>query len=222
MLDHHLQRDLVYHLAFADSLRFSELKPADVESKLFTYHLKKVLNAGYIQKNEDGSYSLTPEGRRVGVSAFKQQHMGTERAYSILLLAVRRKSDGMWLLNYRNTHPLRGKTGFVHTTPVATNLARIRASDHLLEATSLTASFKVVGHGYLRMFEGKELESFTHFTLLYSDDAEGTLNEGSEYASYHWESSPDFKSPEMLPSMQYLVDMIQDPELNFQDLVFKI
>lgn len=222
MLDHHLQRDIVYNLAFAEGLRFSELKPDDVENKLFTYHLKKILTAGYAQKNEDGTYSLTPEGRRVGVGAFQKQHMGTARAYSILLLAVRRTEDGAWLLNHRNTHPLLGKVGFVHTTPIADQLTTDRAAAHLLQATALMANFSVAGHGYLRMFEGDELESFTHFTLLFANDAEGTLTESSEFADYYWDASPDFTNEEMLPSMQHLVKMIEHPEVTFKDLSFKI
>ena len=46
MLDHHIQRQIVYQLAFVDSLRFGELKPDDLDNKLFTYHLKKVVSAG--------------------------------------------------------------------------------------------------------------------------------------------------------------------------------
>jgi hypothetical protein len=46
MLDHHIQKSIVYDLAFAESLRFSDLKPPELENKAFTYHLKKVMKAG--------------------------------------------------------------------------------------------------------------------------------------------------------------------------------
>ena len=72
MLDHHIQKSIVYDLAFAESLRFSDLKPDDMENKAFTYHLKKVMKSGLVEKLEDGHYSLTMKGRRVGKGAFKQ------------------------------------------------------------------------------------------------------------------------------------------------------
>ena len=93
MLDHHIQRTIVYTLAFAESLRFAELKPDDIDSKLFTYHLKKVVSAGFVTKTADGAYALTPEGRRVGKGALEKQSRMINRAYSILLLAIRRKED---------------------------------------------------------------------------------------------------------------------------------
>src|SRR6187549_3745870 len=105
MLDHHIQRSIVYNLAFADSLRFGELKPYDIDNKLFTYHLKKVVSAGYAVKLESGEYALTPEGRRVGKGALKKQSHLIDRAYSVLLLSIQRE-DGAWLLYRRQTHPL--------------------------------------------------------------------------------------------------------------------
>jgi len=221
MLDHHLQRDIVYQLAFADSLRFSELKPDGIESKLFTYHLKKVLAADFVIKNDDGTYSLTPEGRRIGVGAFRQHHMGTDRAYSILLLIIR-KADGSWLLNRRNTHPLIDKVGFVHATPIATIDAPKRAEQECARLTGLDATFNVVGNGYLRMFEGDELESFTHFTLLACDDAKGDLQQNSEFAEFYWDTEPDFTASDMLPSMPTLYDLYKNPEATFAEGSFQL
>ena len=73
MLDHHIQRTIVYTLAFAESMRFGELKPDELDNKLFNYHLKKVIAAGYVAKNDEGLYTLTSEGKRVGKGALKKQ-----------------------------------------------------------------------------------------------------------------------------------------------------
>lgn len=113
MLDHHIQRTIVYTLAFAESMRFGELKPDELDNKLFNYHLKKVIAAGYVAKNDEGLYTLTSEGKRVGKGALKKQSRLIDRAYSILLLCVRRESDGAWLLVRRRTQPLLGLKGFM-------------------------------------------------------------------------------------------------------------
>lgn len=221
MLDHHLQRDIVYRLAFLDGARFSELKPDDVENKLFTYHLQKLLVAGYVYKGEDGLYRLSVEGRRIGVGAFREHHMSFDRAYSILILAIRRASDGAWLLYRRKTHPLRGKCGYMHTTPIYDQEAPERAAAVCKEKTGLNGTFTVAGEGYSRFFEGDELESFTHFTLLKCDDIQGELQENDERGEFYWEQDPDFGGPDMLANMKTLHDMYDDDSVSFVEATFR-
>src|SRR6185312_1812671 len=99
MLDHHIQRTIVYKLSFMPSARFSDLKPDDIENKLFTYHLKKVISEGFVSKSEDGTYALTPVGRRLSTGVIKDyQALIVERPLSALFLVIRRKSDNAWLL----------------------------------------------------------------------------------------------------------------------------
>lgn len=220
MLDHHLQRDIVYRLAFLDGARFSELKPDDVENKLFTYHLQKLMVAGYVDKGEDGLYRLSAEGRRIGVGAFRDRHMSTDRAYSILILAIRRASDGAWLLYRRKTHPLRGKCGYMHTTPIAMQEAPERASAECKEKTGLDGKFSVIGEGYFRFFEGEELESFTHFTLLKCDDIQGELMQNDERGEFFWEVDPDFGDETMLQNMVSLHELYKAELPQFIEATF--
>lgn len=222
MLDHHIQRDLVYRLAFSEGLRFSELKPDEIENKLFTYHLKKAMAAGFVEKDEEGLYRLTPEGRRVGVGAFRSHHMSIDRAYSILLLVVRRKSDGAWLLTRRQTHPLFGRSGFMHVAPHANAEAPERARQECKDKTGLDGEFTVCGSGFFRYYDGDELESFTHFTLLKCDDVRGELSQNNELAEYFWDTEPDFEAEGMLPNMPMLKDMYQSQRLQFVEKTYHI
>jgi len=220
MLDHHIQRTIVYHLAFADSMRFGELKPDEVDNKLFTYHLKKVVSAGYVTKLEDGEYALTPEGRRVGKGALKKQSRMIDRAYSVLLLAIQREEDGAWLLYRRQTHPLLGLTGYMHAQPVVDKSVTVTATQVCLQETGLSAEFSVHGHGYFRVYRDQQLESFIHFTLLKCTQIQGELNQNSEQAEYYWEPEPDFAGPNMLPNMQILHKMSEAPAGMFVDETF--
>jgi DNA-binding HxlR family transcriptional regulator len=206
MLDHHLQRSIVYRLALSHELRFSELKPDTIDNKLFTYHLHKVEQAGLVAKNDDGLYSLTPEGRRLGIRVFEKQQALIDRAESVLFLAIRRRSDNSWLLYKRKVHPLIDRTGFMHATPNATESVVETAQKVCLEKTGLRAEFKVLGSGYFRVFEDNNLESFTHFTLLSCENTEGNLIQNDEYATYYWEQQPNFSDPSMLPNMPTLTD----------------
>ena len=222
MLDHHLQRAVVYHLAQDDNLRFSELKPAEIESKLFTYHLKKVVSAGYVIKNEDGRYSLTAEGRRLGIRVLSDFQTLADRAHSVLFLVIRRKSDGAWLLYRRKIQPLVNRVGFMHCTPNAGESIFETATNICKERTGLTCEFSALGNGYFRMLSGDTLESFTHFTLLVCEDAVGDLIQGNEYAEYYWQAEPDFTDSAMLPNMQALVEKYQVGEQFFLEQTLQV
>jgi hypothetical protein len=222
MLDHHIQRTIVYQLAFAPSMRFGELKPDDIDNKLFTYHLKKVMLAGYVAKNDDGQYELTAEGRRMGKGVLKKESHLLDRAYSTLFLAIRRKSDGAWLLYTRHTHPMIGLRGFMHAQPSATETAVETAAKACQQSTGLTGTFRVHGHGYFRVYHDQQLESFTHFTLLICGDATGELTQNSELAEYRWDEQPDFAAAHMLPTMKALHAMYAGPAGAFTEQTFTI
>ncbi len=206
MLDHHIQQSIVHKLAFADRLRFSELKPDDIENKLFDYHLKKAIRAGYVTKTDDGLYTLTHEGRKKDITSYKKVDVNLVRAHSTLILIIRRQ-DGAWLLYQRHTHPLRGLNGFMHCTPSSTESSSEQAAKECKEKTGLQGDFKVLGNGYFRIFEGENLESFTHFTLLFCDDIRGELVQNSDYAKYFWQETPDFAASDMLPTTACLSDL---------------
>lgn len=215
MLDHHIQRTIVYELAFTDSMRFGELQPDGIENKLFDYHLKKVIAAGLVEKTVDGRYTLTPEGRRIGKGALKNQKRLVDRAYSILLMAIRRKSDGAWLLYKRTNHPLIGLVGLMQAQPIATETAKQTASRVCKENTGLICDFNVQGHGYFKIYNSGELESYIHFTLLIcaSVDAETV----SSADGYFWSDTPDVESSDMLPTMKTLINMCQGDAGGFVD-----
>lgn len=210
MLEHHIQRAIVYRLALAPSLRFSELQPDDIENKLFTYHLKKVMSAGLVAKNEVGEYTLTAEGRRLGLRALDKQADFLNEPDSVLFLVVRRASDNAWLLYRRRVHPLRGGVGFMHAKPSLNEPSEQVAANVLRAQTGLDGTFRALGGGMFRVLTtGSEPESFTHFVLLVCEDAAGELHVADQLADYFWESTPDFTAANMLPNMTVLVELYQ-------------
>ena len=218
-MDHYIQKNIVYALALAESMRFSELKPDDIENKLFDYHLKKVIAAGLVEKIESGEYALTPQGRRVGKDAIKKNDQLVDRAYSVMFLAIKR-GDGAWLLCRRKTHPLLGRVGFMHSQPSFVDHTTITAQKELLRKVGLDGEFTVRGSGYLRMYEADNLESFTHFTMLDCHDPQGELQQLDELAEYYWQLDPDFSSKEMLPSIGLFADKLSQPGLFYLEQDF--
>lgn len=222
MLDHHIQKNIVYTLAFSDGMRFGELKPDELENKAFDYHLKKVIKAGLAEKTADGLYTLTSEGKRVGKGALKAQSRMIDRAYSTLLLAIRRESDGAWLLMRRKSQPLLGLAGFMNVQPTAEYDIVETAQEVCRDETGLAGEFVVHGHGYFRTARSGSIESFIHFTLLVCNDIQGELRQNSSLAEYYWDTDPDWSAQDMLPSSQTLHKMLAAPAGCFVDQRFDI
>lgn len=217
MLDHYLQREIVYQLAHTTSLRFSELQPAGIENKLFSYHLKKVMAAGLVSKNVAGAYELTAEGKRIGKGSLGSPRRMINRAYSLLLIAIREPDTDKWLLYQRPHQPFIGKRGFVQAQPEAGRAASEVAREALLRETGLDLPLVIHAHGYMSLSTGEVLESFIHFTLLVGvTDHTTTLPTDSPYS---WQTSPNFHAPDMLPTMPILAAQVQKPAGGYIDII---
>jgi len=221
MLDHHIQRNIIYQLAFADSMKFSELKPDDIESKLFTYHLKKVIVSGLVEKNENGTYCLSSQGRRVGKGALLKDSRMINRAYSIIIMAVRHEHDGAWLLSKRTTQPLIGLSGFMQSQPLPGVSSLQLASESLHKKTGLSGDFEFISSGLYTINKDDQLESYIHFTLLFCEKATGELSQNDPLGEYYFDLSPDFANPSMLPTASALAELLES-RLSFTERTFSL
>ncbi len=212
MIEHHIQRSIAHRLAFSDGLRFGELKPDSIDNKLFNYHLKILVRDGVVEKKDDGLYQLSADGKRLGLRTFMGNEPLTEHAYSVLILVVRRKVDGAWLLYTRNTHPLLHLQGFMHAVPEYDTAITDTARRQLQAMTGLIGEFTNLGSGFFRVFKDDTLESFTHFNMLTCEDAQGDLVVNDERASYDWVHDPDFSADTMIPNSKTLASVYSKGE----------
>lgn len=222
MLEHHIQKAIVYKLAFNQSLRFSQLKPDDLDNKLFDYHLKLVIRDGLVEKDKAGLYRLTSEGRRVGVGVLEKQLATLDRAHSVVFLIIRRQSDKAWLLFKRKTHPLLGEVGLMHVNPVANKEIIETAQDKLREITNLSAHFTYAGNGYFKVLKGDEIESFTHFTVLVAQNVQGELKQDSRKGEYFWVANINAVKDQLLPTAVEIIEQCQTSKPFFIDKTFNL
>ena len=222
MVRHHIQNEILYRLSFDESLRFSELKPAELENKLFDYHLKQLIKDQLVHKSEEGDYSLTPDGKRMGITIFDDQIVRTRMPRSMVFAVIRRKSDGAWLLYKRSTHPLKDLAGFMHLEAKADKTLNEAAHGQVKNRTGLDCSFTALGGGFFRTFRDEKLESFTNFTLLVCEDAQGELKPNDDRAEYYLAHDPDFTAEDMLPNMVTLAELYDAGKPFFVEKVFTI
>lgn len=208
MQEHHIQREILYKLVLSDTARFAELRPKELDSNVFTYHLKQLIKEKLVSKTEAGLYSLTPLGRVAGINITLSKKELLEQAHSVLLMVLRTDKEG-WLLRRRLAQPMYGKVGFTHSEPVAADDALHTARNDFQERTGLLCDFKPAGFGYVRLFDDKDLESFVHFNLFFADAYQGTLQARTRNGENFWVKQPDFTAPDMIPSMSDLVKLLE-------------
>ena len=60
---HIYQKKILDQLRFNQNQKYSQLKPDDVESSHFKYHLNQLINDGLVEKVDRGIYRLTAKGK---------------------------------------------------------------------------------------------------------------------------------------------------------------
>lgn len=61
---HHIRKHIVRILAHRKWARFRDMKPRNIESNLYNYHLKELIKEGYVEHNPTKGYRLSPVGLR--------------------------------------------------------------------------------------------------------------------------------------------------------------
>lgn len=221
MIEHHIQKAILQKLIHIPDARYADLKPADMDGNIFSYHLHQLERAGLILKTEENRYALTASGKAEGINSNVPAAELHAQAHSILLLQVR-DNDGKWLLRRRIVHPMHGYIGFLHGEPKIGQPVAETAADRLMQQTGLTASFRVQGSGYITLYKNDDLESYTHFTLLSAMDASGELIQSNNTGENIWIENPDFADTSYIPSMVALAKMTDTTGLFFVELTHHI
>lgn len=200
---HHIQRSVLDKLATSDKLLYSEIKPSDMDGNVFGYHLKSLTTGQYIQKNDDGGYSLLSKGRDYIVRRYEDS---TRSAHSIFLIVIKNKDDE-YLLRKRLVQPLLGYTGFVHGEPDPAKSVTETASQRLLDKTGLDTKLEVKGSALISQYVKGELHSYSHATILYGETDQRDINPADDTGENLWCLMDDAEN--LLPSCHDIVDMIE-------------
>jgi hypothetical protein len=205
---HHIQKRIIFNLTRKESARFAELRPKNMDGNIFTYHLKQLIAAKLVTKTINGDYKLSQKGKLAGINIQLDSTDELEQAHSVLFLAAQNK-NGEWLLRKRLVHPAYGKVGFLHCEPNAHENILETASRIFHERTGLSAKFNVRGGGYVALHRKKELESFTHFTMLYATNVKGEPSSPGDSGQNFWHSG-DLADQNLFSNMPELLEQLRD------------
>lgn len=150
--EHHIQRTILSDLLTADSKRYRDLKPKDIESNLFLYHMKELIRMQLVQKRSSGVYSLSRKGRqladRSSLGTFKLRLQ--PKLISVLVLKNR---DGRYILINRTHVPFLGFTGFPSGKIHFGESLHGAAKRELAEKTGLEIEIKLRGNLHMRFLD---------------------------------------------------------------------
>ena len=102
-IKHHIQKHIIGVLYKRRVARFRDLRPPRTETNLFAYHLKLLVQDGFVDKCDTG-YTLAAKGL-LYVDRVSGQHMQVRTQPKIITMLVVQNSNGDVLLQQRTKQP---------------------------------------------------------------------------------------------------------------------
>lgn len=156
---HWIQKRTLKKLVVEPELRFARLKPEDVESNLFMYHLRRLLADGMIVKAGTG-YRLSAAGKRYA-DKLSWKTLSPRSQPKIVTMVACRNRHGEWLVYRRWRQPFRSLISFPHGKLHMGENIQEAAERELYEKTKLKGALTHRGEVYLRVYQDGEVISHT-------------------------------------------------------------
>ena len=211
---HHIQCAVLDILSRSESLRYSEIKPIDLDGNVFGYHLKLLVQDNLIEKRTDGAYQLTATGKDYIVHRYEDPLL---RAHSILLIVIRRGDS--WLMRRRLIQPHLGLTGFVHGEPRSNETIITSSQRRLVEKTGLSTPLHLHCGGIITLKNPHSdiAESYSHTIVLTGTTENDFTIESDTTGEQSWHTTDEIiASPDkFLPSCLDLITRIQANDTSF-------
>lgn len=143
---HFIQAEILKRLLQSTGLKFSEMQPEEITSKHFNYHLKRLIENGYVLK-QSNAYVLTDKGKDF-VGKRNELNMKLEIQPKISVAIVARRFVGNVeevLLSKRLKQPYYGKVGGFTGKVRFGEKFESAARREFEEETGLTGDFRLSG-----------------------------------------------------------------------------
>lgn len=183
---HEMQMKILREMLFAPKSTFVSLqKVTGLTSDHANFHIKKLIELGYVEKNSDG-YTLTRDGKEYA-NRMDTDEVKIERQPKVSVLLVIENDEGKMLAQQRLKQPYYGFWG--------RQSGKVRWGEHLLDAaarelkeeTGLTAELRYAGlyHKMDFLNNGEFLED-KYFLVVYGTEPQGELIADMEGHHNEW------------------------------------
>ena len=194
---HSAQMVILRELLFVDELNFGKLRQATgLESDAFNFHLKKLVDNGYVDKRAPGRYTLTPAGKTYA-NRMDTDDSTIEKQPKLSVVIIVENDKGEHLFQERLKQPYFGYWGHP-TGKIRWGETMVAAAEReLMEETGLEADFRVVGMYHKLDYDksSKELREDKYFCMVHGVNPRGELRD-SEGCHNEWLSEAEFLKKE--------------------------
>lgn len=206
---HHIQKSIILNLARTSPLRFTELQPPRIPNNTFSYHLKKLVDGGYIEPTEAG---YLPTRKALKLVVFGVNSRKPAPSPDIVTMLYVENHEGETLLLNRNHKPFQGWYGIPRGLVRLGESLDEAARRELSEKTTIVAEGELQSMGILefRYIEQETQDIFLHMIgFVYKYVFDGNKQELSDkvtrYGQLAWSKLE--RSNLLLPEVYTIRDM---------------
>ena len=150
---HPIQRNILNDLLFGNQLKYSQLKPDEMEGSQFTFHLGKLIESDLVTK-VDEYYQLTSKGKEIANSFDKDSSNPNRQAKQSVVFCVFREFEGrkQTLIYTRKKNPFYNHQGYPTGKVMYGESIIETAERELREETGLSGKVKLIGIRHFRVY----------------------------------------------------------------------
>lgn len=171
---HPIKKQILFQLSISSALPFSKLKPKQIESNLFMYHLKQLISDEIIQKNDQGLYELTLDGY-ILMSKTSRVNFRVREQPLIFNMIICQNSKGQYLLYKRLRQPFLGQISFPYGKLHLGEKIQPAAHRELEEKTGLKGDLEFLGSVYKIIYQQDQLLTHTLVHIFKATNIQGQL-----------------------------------------------
>jgi 8-oxo-dGTP pyrophosphatase MutT (NUDIX family) len=223
MIVHHIQRQILEKLLYAESLNYAGMRPVSVESNHFAYHLDQLIHEGLIVKH-DKQYTLSTAGLRT-VDRMSQQKMVDRLQPHIVVAVDVTTPDGQTLLFKRNFQPYIYRVGFPLGKTHYEETIADAAVRELYEKTGLQdIPLTYRGHAYIDARQDGQTISKVLYHIFHGDVAAPlSTSPPSPRGECLWGDAANFSDSEAMPGFHQVKQLLSGgPELFFEEFIVNL
>jgi ADP-ribose pyrophosphatase YjhB (NUDIX family) len=175
---HPVQIRILRILSRTSNARFTDLNADDLPNDWFSFHIRKLKAGGFINKNEDGTYFLTAEGKNISL-IIDPDSDNFQKNPKVSVIAIA-EIDGKLLIQKRLIEPFNGYYEFPSHRVVWGKDLLEGCKEFFTEETGLTAEFEFKGIDHKIDYINKNILDDKYFFIFKAAGVNGQLKERFE------------------------------------------
>ena len=212
---HWIARNILKQLAFADEIRYAELKPDNVEGNLFQYYSRGLEKDGLIRRGSEG-YSLTNAGRLFVADLSQSKLMTRCHQPRVMVAVVARNEAGQWLFFRWRRHPYRDLVSLPMGRQTAGRPASQVAAEQLLHKAGYSGDLRFLGIAQVVMDEQTNrgiVGESDHFIVQVFEATKLVGEYGSDGLTglSFWGDPANLLPEQFVGGFREIIDWIDDP-----------